>query len=65
MIVLAAVWKSRLRQFLPEDTMLTKSNLIDLFDRTTKVLGEVAPNSPILKMDLDILHNVRKQLNLK
>ncbi|PSN58572.1 hypothetical protein BS50DRAFT_580643 [Corynespora cassiicola Philippines] len=64
MIVLAAVWKSRLRQFLPEDTMLTKGNLIDLFDRTTKVLAEVVPNSPILKMDLDILHNVRKQLSL-
>ncbi|KAL1643416.1 hypothetical protein SLS61_009251 [Didymella pomorum] len=50
--------------YLPRDTQLTKNNLTLLMDRTCKVLGEIAPNSPILEMDLKILRNVRKQLDL-
>jgi hypothetical protein len=62
MLVLAAVYKSRLYPHLPNDTSLTAKNLHALFERTFKVLKEVAPNSPILKVDLDILRNVRSQL---
>jgi len=64
MLVLAAVFKSQLCRYLPRDTQLTKNNLTLLMDRTCKVLGEIAPNSPILEMDLKILRNVRKQLDL-
>ena len=64
MLVLAAVFKSPLNRYLPNDTQLTKQSLILLMERTCKVLGEIAPNSPILKMDLEILHNVQKQLDL-
>ncbi|XPS74110.1 hypothetical protein M3J09_006235 [Ascochyta lentis] len=64
MLVLAAVFKSHLCRYLPKDTQLTKQNLTLLMDRTCKVLGEIAPNSPILEMDLKILRNVRKQLDL-
>jgi hypothetical protein len=63
MLVLAAVFKSRLYYQLPSNTLLTPQNLYALFERTFKVLDEVAPNSPILKVDLDILRNVRSQLN--
>jgi len=58
MLVLAAVYRSPLYQYLPSDTRLTPKNLDALFKRTIKVLEEVAPNSPALKVDLDILHNV-------
>ena len=64
MLVLCAVFKSQLRRYLPRDTQLTKQNLTLLMDRTCKVLNEIAPNSPILEMDLKILRNVRKQLDL-
>ncbi|KAF3029157.1 hypothetical protein E8E12_000380 [Didymella heteroderae] len=64
MLVLAAVFKSQLCRYLPRDTQLTRNNLKLLMDRTCKVLGEIAPNSPILEMDLKILRNVRKQLDL-
>ncbi|RYN17062.1 hypothetical protein AA0119_g11494 [Alternaria tenuissima] len=63
MLVLAAVFKSRLYYLLPFNTSLTPQNLHTLFERTFEVLSEVAPNSPILKVDLDILRNVRSQLN--
>ncbi|OSS44328.1 hypothetical protein B5807_11072 [Epicoccum nigrum] len=64
MLVLCAVFKSQLCRYLPKDTQLTKQNLTLLLDRTRKVIGEIAPNSPILEMDLKILRNVRKQLDL-
>ncbi|KAF2268499.1 hypothetical protein CC78DRAFT_372218 [Lojkania enalia] len=60
MLVLAAVYKSRLRSHLPTDTKLTKKNLELLFKRTIKVLSNVAPNSPILAVDVEILKNVQK-----
>jgi len=63
MLVLAAVSKSRLYYLLPSNTSLTPQNLHAIFERTFEVLGEVAPNSPLLKIDLDILRNVRNQLN--
>jgi hypothetical protein len=63
MLVLAAVYKSRLYPHLPPNTSLTPKNLHALFERTFEVLGQVAPNSPVLKVDLDILHNVRSQLD--
>lgn len=59
MLVLAAVYTSKLYAHLPSDTELTPRNLNALFERTIHVLEEVAPNSPILKVDLDILRNVR------
>jgi hypothetical protein len=64
MLVLAAVYRSRLRRHLPKDTKLTKKNLSALFERTFQVLEDMVPNSPILSMDLDILHNVHRQLGL-
>lgn len=64
MLVLAAVIKSKLYPHLPSDTKLTSRNLSALFERTIRAIEDVAPNSPILKCDLDILRNVRKQLNL-
>lgn len=64
MLVLAAVLKSKLYPHLPSNTKLTPRNLNALFERTIHVLEETAPNSPILKVDLDILRNVRRQLNL-
>jgi hypothetical protein len=64
MLVLAAVYKSNMYQHLPSDTPLTPSNLSALFDRTISALEENAPNSPILQLDLEILHNTRRQLQL-
>ncbi|KAH8699411.1 hypothetical protein GQ44DRAFT_632756 [Phaeosphaeriaceae sp. PMI808] len=64
MLVLAAVLRSKLYAHLPADTPLTAKNLNALFERTIDVLEEVAPNSPVLKVDLEILRNVHKQLNL-
>jgi hypothetical protein len=62
MLVLAAVFKSRIYSHLPANTSLTPRNLDALFTRTFDVLADVAPNSPVLKVDLDILRNVRHQL---
>lgn len=64
MLVLCAVFKSQLCRYLPRDTLLTKTNLTALLDRTCRAIGEIAPNSPILEMDLTLLRNVRKQLDL-
>jgi hypothetical protein len=64
MLVLVSVYKSKLLPLLPAHTPLNKFNLTALLARTITVLEEVAPNSPILKMDLEILRNVRKQHNL-
>ncbi|KAH6867158.1 C6 zinc finger domain-containing protein [Alternaria rosae] len=63
MLILAAVFKSRLYYLLPSNTSLTLRNLHALFERTFEVLSKVVHNSPILKVDLDILRNVRNQLN--
>ena len=62
MLVLAAVVKSRLYAHLPDNTSLTPKNLSALFERTLNLLDEVAPNSPVLKVDFDILNNLRTQL---
>ena len=64
MLVLASVIKSKLYPLLPSDTWLNWANLAHLFRRTIKVLSDVAPNSPILRMDLEILRNVQSQLGL-
>ncbi|KAF2819543.1 C6 zinc finger domain-containing protein [Ophiobolus disseminans] len=63
MLVLAAVYKSKLYPHLPPNTSLTPKNLHALFERTFQVLEQVAPNSPVLRVDLDILNNVRSQLD--
>ncbi len=57
MLVLAAVYKSRLRQ------LINKSLLDKLLARTIKVLRRLAPNSPTLKVDAQILENTRKVIN--
>lgn len=62
MLVLAAVYKSSLYAHLPAKSSLTPRNLHALFARTLVVLDEIAPNSPVLKLDADILRNVRAQL---
>ncbi|KAF2195515.1 hypothetical protein K469DRAFT_681823 [Zopfia rhizophila CBS 207.26] len=62
-LVLAAVYKSRLRPLLPNDR-LNRATMRLLFKRTIKVLRQVAPNSPILEMDVQILENVRSILRL-
>jgi hypothetical protein len=64
MLVLAAVYKSRMYQHLPADIPLTPGNLDALFERTISALEENAPNSPILVLDLEILRNTRRKLNL-
>ncbi|ORY11806.1 hypothetical protein BCR34DRAFT_483538 [Clohesyomyces aquaticus] len=68
MIVLAAVFRSRLRNHLPtnetEGHVLTRSTLSKLFTRTITVLRDVAPNSPVLWMDLQILENIQNLLHL-
>ncbi|KAF2115552.1 hypothetical protein BDV96DRAFT_646544 [Lophiotrema nucula] len=65
MIVLAAVYNSRLRSHLPRDNKLTKANLKLLFRRTIKVLEGIAPNSPVLRVDADILKNVQRMISLE
>jgi hypothetical protein len=62
MLVLAAVYKSKIYQYLPRDTPLTPRSLNALFERTFDMLEQNAPTSLILKVDLDILRNVRKSL---
>lgn len=64
MLVLAAVYKSNLHKYLPNQAQLTKANLTALLARTIDILSEVAPNSPILTMDLEILYNVQRQHSL-
>ncbi|KAH6132297.1 hypothetical protein HBI68_255470 [Parastagonospora nodorum] len=64
MLVLAAVYRSSLYQHLPHDTPLTPRALDALFARTIEALSEIAPNSPILKVDLDVLVNLREKLEL-
>jgi len=64
MILLAAVYKSPLRHQLEAECELNRMNLSALFYRTMKILDEVAPNSPILRMDLKILENVKRELGL-
>jgi len=62
MIVLAAVFQSDLRcKFLPHDSHLTHTNLSALFVRTMNILSELQGNSPILRMDLRILENVKRR----
>ena len=65
MLVLASVYKSKLYPLLPSDTWLTKANLAALFKRTIAVISDVAQNSPILRMDLEILKNVQRQQGLE
>jgi hypothetical protein len=65
MLVLASVYKSTLYPLLLSDTWLTKANLAALFKRTIAVISDVAQNSPILRMDLEILKNVQKQQGLE
>jgi hypothetical protein len=65
MLVLASVYKSKLYPLLPSDTWLTKNNLAALFKRTIAVISDVAQNSPILRMDLEILKNVQRQQGLE
>ncbi|RYN56243.1 hypothetical protein AA0117_g13261, partial [Alternaria alternata] len=65
MLVLASVYKSKLYPLLPSDTWLTKANLAALFKRTIAVISDVAQNSPILRMDLEILKNVQRQHGLE
>jgi hypothetical protein len=62
MLVLAAVYKSKMYQHLSRDTPLTRRCLNALFERTFGMLEQNTPNSPILKVDRDILRNVRKSL---
>lgn len=64
MLVLAAVYKSKMFPHLPRDAPLNEATLAALFERTISALEETAPNSPILQVDLDILHSIRRQLNL-
>ena len=61
MLVLTSVYNSRLRDFLPAETRLTKDNLTALLKRTIDILEEIAPNSPVLSMDLEILRCVKNQ----
>jgi hypothetical protein len=55
-----AMFRSPLWDKLPMETKLTPENLSALFARTMEILGEVQENSPVLKMDLKILQNVKR-----
>ncbi|KAH6383682.1 hypothetical protein HBI60_254150 [Parastagonospora nodorum] len=59
MLVLAAVYRSSIYQHLPHDPPLTSRALDALFARTIEALSETAPNSPILKVDLDTANGSR------
>lgn len=65
MLILASVYKSKLYHHLPSNTLLTKATLSALFKRTINVIEEMASNSPILRMDLEILKNVQRRENLE
>jgi hypothetical protein len=65
MIVLAAVYKSPLMYYLPKETPLTRYNLSRLFHRTMNILDEWAPNSPILRIDYQILGEIKAQMDLQ
>jgi len=65
MLVLASVFKSKLYPLLPSDTWLTRANLAVLFRRTIAVISEEAQNSPILRMDLEILRNIQEKQGLE
>jgi hypothetical protein len=45
--------------------MLNRGVLECLFRRTIKVLEQVAPNSPILKVDVDILRRIQRLSGFK
>lgn len=69
MIVLAAVYKSKLRDhlrsFMPlqnSDHVLTHNTLSLLFRRTIEVLRTV--DCPALEKDAEILDNIRRQMRL-
>lgn len=65
MLVLAVVYKSdALRMYLPIDSHLGDGKLSALFARTIDILQELAPNSPTLQMDMQILVNVKGELSL-
>jgi len=64
MIILAAVYRSPLRDHLPQDSELNRTNLSALFHRTMKILREVAPNSPVLDLDHKILENVKRVVDI-
>ncbi|KAJ4303234.1 hypothetical protein N0V90_002127 [Kalmusia sp. IMI 367209] len=63
-LVLTSVYRSNLRRHLPKPGLLTKEVLTALFERTISILSDMADNSPILKMDMRILQNVKDQNNL-
>ncbi|KAF2711565.1 hypothetical protein K504DRAFT_224100 [Pleomassaria siparia CBS 279.74] len=64
MLVLAAVFNSDLRRHLPDTTTLTRQNLSHLYRRTINILDQVAPNSPVLAMDRDILIHIQRTIGL-
>ncbi|KAF1942436.1 hypothetical protein EJ02DRAFT_168438 [Clathrospora elynae] len=62
MLVLAAVYSSKLYPLLQSETWLNHTNLNALFKRTIGLLEEVAPNSPILNIDLQVLRGAQSCL---
>ncbi|KAF2793384.1 hypothetical protein K505DRAFT_244525 [Melanomma pulvis-pyrius CBS 109.77] len=64
MVVLAAAWISPLMNHLPRGTLDNEAMSL-LFYRTMNILSEMAPNSPILQVDYDILSEIKHQLQLK
>ncbi|PVH90746.1 hypothetical protein DM02DRAFT_547200 [Periconia macrospinosa] len=66
MVVLAAVWNSPLREWLSykRQSSLNEQNLRQLFRRTVAILDEMAANSPILRIDTEILRHIYKELGL-
>jgi hypothetical protein len=63
-LILAEVYQSKMYQHLPHDTLLTPNSLAAMFERTISALEEIAPNSPTLQIDLQILQNARTKLRL-
>jgi hypothetical protein len=65
MLVLAAVYKSPMYKHLPENSPLNHRNLEALFARTIDAIQEIEPNSPTLRVDLEVLRHLRQKLNLR
>lgn len=64
MLVLAAVYKSHLQNYLPPDTKLTRTTLSNMYKRTIKVLNGMSDNSPVLLMVRDILIHIQREIDL-
>jgi hypothetical protein len=65
MLTLAAVHQTNMSWYLPKGIFIEHADLQSLLNRTISKLKEVAPSSPPLQIDVEILENARQALNLR